>query len=63
MEKSLKMRIKEWVEKVGRQEAEIELKARGVSKSMAQKLLACSYPNQPKIDIINALESAMRKGA
>lgn len=63
MEKSLKVRIMEWRTVVGRKKAEEILKAKGVKKSTAQKLLAGTYPNTPKLILMTAIESAMKKSA
>lgn len=63
MEKSLKMRIQGWRDKVGRQKAEEILKSNGVKRGTAQKLLAGTYPNNPKFELRSSIESALKKSA
>ncbi len=62
MEENLKMRIIKWVDKIGREEAEKRLLAKGVNLSIAQKLLARTYPFQPKATILKQVLAAMKRG-
>lgn len=63
MQKDLKTKIDKWVTKIGSKEAEIELMRAGISGSTAQKLIKGAYPSQPKHLVLQAIESAMKKGA
>lgn len=59
LDRHLKKRILKWCAEIGRQEAETRLINAGLSLSLTQKLLAGTYPDQPKIDKIQMIEKAM----
>jgi hypothetical protein len=59
MDKDLRKKIEAFCKKHGRSGAEIKLCGYGISKSMAQKLLAGTYPNQPEGLYLQALQEAL----
>lgn len=61
MDKDLKIRLEKWRKQIGYKEAKRRLKAQQISESMAQKLLAETYPNDPKPLYKDAIEAAMSK--
>lgn len=63
MDKDLKIRLAKWREKLGYKEAKKRLKAERISESMAQKLLAETYGNDPKPLYKDAIEAAMKRSA
>ncbi len=63
MKDELKTKLDQWIIKIGRETAEDRLKKAGVSQSMRQKLLAGTYPSNPKIEILEMVDEAMKTGA
>ncbi len=63
MDKALKAKLDRWVGDVGIRAAELYLQRAGVSSSLAQKLTRGTYSHQPTNLVLNAIESAMKKGA
>lgn len=59
-DKKLERKIEIWRKRIGREKAEQKLLKVGISLTMAEKLLAGCYPNQPKIDKIVLIERAMK---
>lgn len=59
MEKALRKKIDAFYIKHGRREAEAKIVSRGISRSMAQKLLAGTYPHQPQGTTLLALMEAL----
>lgn len=63
MDDKLKTKINAWTKRIGYKKAFKCLILGGISGSSATKLLAGTYPNQPKTETIMAIESAMEKSA
>lgn len=59
MDGSLKKKIDAFYAKHGRRHAEFILTTRGISQSMAQKLLAGTYPHQPNSLFLRAIMDAL----
>lgn len=62
MGKELKERILKWRIKLGYDTAKRQLLATGISNGVAQKLLAGSYPNEPKALLMQAIDRAIKGG-
>jgi hypothetical protein len=60
MKKDWKAQLKTWVTKIGSNEAGRRLVIEGLSISAAQKLLAGTYPNEPKTAMLEMIERAMK---
>lgn len=61
MDKKLVGKIGKWVEKIGHREANKRLVMAGVSGGMASKLIAGTYPNDPKPEYLQKIEEAMNE--
>ncbi len=60
MSRRLKAKLSEFIDKHGRHGAEIRLIAAGISRSSAQKLLAGTYPNEPRL-LMHFIDQALNE--
>ncbi len=60
MGKELLEKLSKWRDQIGYIPSIRKLRDAGLSNSMAEKLLAGTYPNQPKMMYLNAIEKAMK---
>lgn len=60
MRKDLIEKISKWRNQIGYTPAKAKLRAEQMSESMAQKILAGTYPNQPKGIYLSMIEKAMK---
>jgi len=60
MNRDLSQKIREWRKKIGYTMALQALLKQGLSRSLAQKLLAQTYPGEPRGLYLQALERAMK---
>lgn len=59
MNRALRKKIEAFYDKHGRSDAEKRLREKGLSRSMAQKLLAGTYLHQPEGLYLTALNEAL----
>lgn len=59
MHKSIRSKMKQWKDQIGHKRAVKLLVKRGISLSMATKLLSDYYDPNPKIESIRKIEKAM----
>lgn len=61
MDRQLTTKLREWKEKMGYQKALALLQKHGLSRSLAQKLLAFTYPGTPRGLYLTAIEKALKE--
>ena len=59
MENDLKTKLHAWKKRLGYSEASRRMVIAGINVSAAQKLLAGTYPSNPKIDMLKLIDKAM----